>query len=314
MRVAVIEPLQLPKDFVMKKFQALNCDIVLFDSKPVSQQEVFERCKKADIVVLVNTPLTAETLEKLDGLRMVAVSFTGYDHVDIEKCKEKGIVVSNVPEYSTHSVAELVFGMVIAALRKLIECDKAVRASKGNEGLMGNELFGKTMGVIGTGKIGQKVCELALAFGMEVLAYSRTEKEELIKKGVRYVSLEELLRRSDIISIHVPLNKETKGMIGERELAFLKDGAIVVNAARGAIIDIEALVKELERGRIFACLDVFDVEPPLPEDYKILKVKNTILTPHVGYYTREALERRLDVTIENIKAFLEGKPRNIVNL
>jgi D-3-phosphoglycerate dehydrogenase len=147
---------------------------------------------------------------------------------------------------------------------------------------------------------------------MNVLAYSRTEKEELVKNGVKYVPLEELLRESDIVSIHVPLNKETEKMIGSKELALLKDGAVIVNAARGKVIDTEALVEELEKGRIITCLDVFDMEPPLPPDYAILDAKNTILTPHVGYYTQEALERRLEVTIENIKAFLSGSPKNVV--
>ncbi len=314
-RVTVLEPLQLPREVVAEKFdelKELNCDVRLFDSKPSSDSEILERCRGTNIIVLVNTPLSAGIIEKLEELKMIAVSFTGYDHVDIEKCRERGIVVSNVPEYSTHSVAELVFGMIIAALRKLIECDTAVRESRGNEGLLGRELFGRTIGVVGTGKIGRRVCELALAFGMKVLAHSRTEKEELIEKGVKYVSLEELLRESDIISIHVPLSKETRNMIGERELALLKDGTILVNAARGGVIDGNALVRELEKGRIFACLDVFDVEPPLPENHQILKVKNTILSPHVGYYTIEALERRLDITIENIRSFLDGNPKNRV--
>lgn len=312
MKVAIIEPLQLPKELVLERFESLNCEVELYDTRPKSQQEVLERCRGADIVVVVNTPITAGVLEKLDSLKMIAVSFTGYDHVDIQMCRELGIAVCNVPEYSTYSVAELVFGMVIAAMRKLINCDRAVREGRGNEGLMGRELFGKTMGVIGTGKIGQRVCEITLAFGMKVLAYSRTEKEEMVKKGVKYVPLEELLRESDVISIHVPLNKDTERMIGANELALLKDGALIVNAARGKIIDTEALVKELERGRIIACLDVFDMEPPLPPDYAVLKARNTILTPHVGYYTREALERRLEVTIENIRAFLSGNSKNVV--
>jgi D-3-phosphoglycerate dehydrogenase len=311
MKIAVIEPLQLPEERVLEKLRTLDCEVVVFKDKPKTHWEVLERCRDADVIVLVNTPLTAEVLERTRP-KMVAISFTGYDHVDIEKCRELGIVVLNVPEYSTHSVAELVFGMVIAVLRKLSDCDKAVRELKGNEGLMGNELYRKTMGVIGTGKIGSRVCELALAFGMEVLAYSRTEKEELIERGVRYVSLQELLKGSDIVSIHVPLSNETEGMIGEAELALLKDGAVIVNASRGAIIDVRALVKELEKGRIFACLDVFDVEPPLPEDHPLLKAGNTILTPHIGYFTREALERRLIVTVENIKAYLDGKPINVV--
>jgi D-3-phosphoglycerate dehydrogenase len=243
---------------------------------------------------------------------MIAVSFTGYDHVDIAKCRDLGIVVSNVPEYSTHSVAELVFGLTISEMRKLVECDKAVRSGGTSQGLMGRELFGKTIGVIGTGKIGQRVCEIALAFGMKVLAYSRSEKEEMVKKGVKYVTLEELLRKSDVVSIHVPLTKETEKLIGEKELSMLKDGAVLVNAARGKVIDTEALVRELEKERIYACLDVFDMEPPLPDDYAIICTKNSLLSPHVGYYTEEALERRLDVTIDNIQSFLEGKPKNVV--
>jgi|Deesub1362A_J573_1020465.scaffolds.fasta_scaffold00099_8 D-3-phosphoglycerate dehydrogenase len=313
MKIAVVEPLQLPKEVVVDKFRSLKgCDIVVYDTKPANEQEVLERCRGVEIVVLVNTPLHAGILEKLDGLKMVAISFTGYDHVDINKCRELGVIVSNVPEYSTHSVAELVFGMVIAAMRRLIDCDRAIRSGKGNEGLIGRELFGKTIGVIGTGKIGQRVCELALAFGMEVLAYSKTKKEELIKKGVQYVQLEELLSKSDIVSIHVPLNRKTERMIGEKELGLLKDRTILVNVARGRIIDTEALVRELEKGRIFACLDVFDMEPPLPDDYRIAKARNTILTPHIGYYTQEALERRLDITIDNIRSFIEGNPKNVV--
>ncbi|MBO8182977.1 MAG: hydroxyacid dehydrogenase [Archaeoglobus sp.] len=311
MKLAVIEPLQLPEENVLAKFKALDCEVRLFKDKPKTQDEILERCRNADIIVVVNTPISAEILEKTKP-KMIAVSFTGYDHIDVEKCKELGVVVSNVPEYSTYSVAELVFGMVIAALRKLRECDKAVRQAKGSEGLMGSELYGKTMGVIGTGKIGSRVCELALAFGMNVLAYSRTEKDELVEKGIKYVSLGELLKKSDVVSVHLPLNEKTKHLIGAKELAMLKDGAIIVNAARGNIIKLEALVNELEKGRIFACLDVFDVEPPLPENHPLLKLENAILTPHIGYYTKEALERRLDVTIKNVKAFLDGKPINRV--
>lgn len=311
MKVAVIEPLQLPSEKVKEKLKVLDCEIRIFEDKPKTEGEVLERCRDADIIVLVNTPLSAEIIEKTRP-KMIAVSFTGYDHVDIEKCRELGIIVSNVPEYSTHSVAELVFGLIITACRKIIECDKAVRESKGNKGLMGNELYGKTLGVIGTGKIGSRVCELGLAFGMRVLAYSRTVKRLLEDKGVEYVALEELLKNSDVVSIHLPLNEKTRGLIGKRELSLLKDGAILVNAARGGIIELEALVEELKKGRIFACLDVFDIEPPLPSDHPLLKVDNTILTPHVGYFTKEALERRLDLTVENIKAFLDGKPINRV--
>ncbi len=312
MRIAVVDPLQLPQDVVMEKFKELGCEVELYSSRAESEEELIERCRDAEIVVLVNTPMRAGVLEKLENLKMIAVSFTGYDHVDVEKCRELGITVSNVPEYSTNSVAELVFGMIIAAARKMIECDRAVRDGKDNTGLLGRELYGKTIGVIGTGKIGERVCEIALAFGMKVLAYSRTKKKELEEMGVEYVTLEDLLRKSDIVTVHVPLSKETEGMIGERELSLMKDGAIIVNTARGKIIDTESLAKALENGRITACLDVFDIEPPLPEGHLLRNPPNAILAPHVGYYTKEALVRRLEVTVENIRAFIEGKPKNVV--
>ncbi len=313
MKVAIVEPLQLPEEVVVREFSTLNCEVKLFETKPEDQNEIVERAKDADIMVVVNYPVIAETIEKLENLKMIAVSFTGYDHIDIEKCRELGITVSNVPEYSTSSVAELVFGMIISAKRKLIECDNAVRSGKDSSNLLGRELYGKTLGVIGTGKIGQRVCEIALAFGMNIIAYSRTRKDNLEKKGVRYVQLEELLRKSDIVTIHVPLTRETEGMIGERELEMMKDGAIIVNTARGKIIDTAALAKKLESGRILACLDVFDIEPPLPENHPLRNAKNAVLAPHVGYYTEEALMRRLVMTVENIRAFINGSPKNVVS-
>ncbi len=313
MKVVIAEPLQLPEEIVLKEFESLKCEVVYYSKKPKDSDELIERCKDADIMVVVNTPVSVNVIEKLKNLKMIAVSFTGYDHIDVEKCRELGIIVSNVPEYSTNSVAELVFGFIISTARKIIECDRAVRECKDNSGLLGMELFGKTLGVIGTGKIGGRVCEIGLAFGMNVLAYSRTKREDLMARGVKYVALDELLKKSDVVTIHIPLNNQTERLIGERELSLMKDGAIIVNTARGKIIDSESLAKMLESGKIRACLDVFDMEPPLPENYPLRNVKNAILTPHVGYYTKEALERRLRITVENIKAFMDGKPRNVVS-
>ncbi len=313
MRISIIESLQLPEEMVKERFETIpECELEIYDSKPETLEETVSRAKNAEIVVLVNSPFPGEVIEKLDNLKMVAVSFTGYDHVDIEVCRKRGVTVCNVPEYSTQSVSELVFGFAISAMRRLVECNTAVREGKTAQGLKGRELYRKKIGVIGTGKIGQRVCELAIAFGMEVLAFSRTEKEDLKKMGVRYLSLEELLRESDIVSIHVPLTKETEHLIGEKELKLMKDGAMLINASRGKVVDTSALVKELNSGRLFACLDVFDMEPPLPRDYPVIHAPNTLLAPHIGYYTEEALQRRLDVTVENIRAFIEGNPVNVV--
>ena len=313
MKVVILEPLQLPEDVVLKEFGSLKCEVMAYNTKPKDAAEIVERCEEADIMVVVNTPVNSEILEKLRNLKMIAVSFTGYDHIDIEKCRETGIIVSNVPEYSTNSVAELVFGLIISSARKIVECDRAVRDGKDSSSLLGMELYGKTIGVIGTGKIGHRVCEIALAFGMNVLAYSRTERKDLEIKGVKYVTLEELLKRSDIVTVHVPLNKQTEGLIGERELSLMKYGAIIVNTARGRVIDSKSLAKMLEKGKLKACLDVFDMEPPLPSNYPLRNPKNSVLTPHVGYYTKEALERRLKITVENIRAFMEGDPKNVVS-
>ena len=272
-----------------------------------------ERSKDAEILVLANMPLPGEVIRKAENLKLISVAFTGIDHIDSAARYEKDIMVCNAAGYSTHSVAELTYGLIIAALRKIVPCDAATRASKTKEGLPQNELYGKTIGIVGTGAIGMRVAEIAKVFGCKVLAYSRTKKEYAEKLGVKYVTLEELLAESDIVSLHTPLTEATKGLINKERLSLMKQSAILINTARGPIVDNEALAEALRGGKIAgAGLDVFEIEPPLPEEHPLFKVPNAVLTPHVAFATKEAILRRAEITFNNICRWLEGNPQNVI--
>lgn len=196
----------------------------------------------------------------------------------------------------------------------MLECDKTVRTAWTRDGLLGAELAGKTMGIVGFGRIGKQVARLACAFGMSVLAYCRNpDQNEAERLGVKLVELEELLRNSDIVTLHVPLTEETRGLIGEREFSLMKGAPLLINTARGPVVDKNALITALKNHTIAgACIDVFDVEL-LPSSDPLIELEGLILSPHIGFYTREALERRARVTFENIKAFLKKELINTVN-
>ncbi len=316
MKIVVLEDLGLPESEVREIAKPITDEgheLVLYER--TEDVEILKgRVKDADILVIANMPLVGEVIRAAENLKYISIAFTGYDHVDLDACKEKNIKVSNAAGYSTISVPELVFGMVISFLRSIHILDKTTRDGKTKVGSTQKEIYGKKFGVIGTGAIGARVAKLALAFGAEVLAYSRTEKEELKSMGVKYVSLDELLSEADIVSIHTPLTEKTKGLINREKLALMKPTAILVNTARGPIVDTEALVEALNEGKIAgACLDVFDQEPPLPKDYPILSTQNTLLTPHIGFATEEAMVRRAHITFnENIYNWLKGKHVNRV--
>ena len=198
-------------------------------------------------------------------------------------------------------------------MRNIVRCDLAAKTEKTKDGLVGTELFGKKFGIIGTGAIGLRVAEIAKAFGCEILAYSRSKKAKAIELGVKYVDLDTLLKECDIVSLHVPLNNSTINLIDEKKLALLKTSAILINAARGPIVDESALAKALNEGKIAgAGIDVFKNEPPISVLNPLVKAKNVILTPHVGFATDEALYNRLEITIENIYQWIKGTPENLI--
>lgn len=314
MKLVIIEPLGVEQEKLMSMAKnALDdsVEIVCYDTKVTDTKSLMERGKDADIIMVANLPLNGDVIRGCKKLKMLAVAFTGIDHIDMEACRERGITVSNCAGYSNAAVSDLVFGMLIALYRNLISCNDVVRKEGTREGLIGFELEGKKFGVIGTGAIGTRVAMIAKAFGCEVFAYSRTKKQ---LEGITYVSKEELLSTCDIVSVHVPLNHETKGMIGEKEFACMKQEAVFINTARGPVVDSKALADALNEGRIAgAAADVFETEPPISKDHPLLHAKNLIATPHVAFATKEALVKRAVTDFHNVKCWMEGKPVNVMN-
>lgn len=308
MRIAVMEPLGVEQGkFMQIAREAVGDDveIVCYDTRTTDVEELGRRGRDADIIAIGNLPFPREVLEKCENVKMLAVAFTGLDHVDLKYCEERGIKVQNCAGYATTAVAELTFGLLLDLCRNIGKCDTAARNGGTKAGLIGFELEGRTMGIVGTGAIGARVAKLAAAFGMDVIAYSRTPGKVA---GVRYVSLEELLAQADVVSLHVPLTDETRGMIGAEELALMKETAVLVNTARGPVVDTKALADALNSGRIAgAAIDVFDKEPPLDADEPLINAKNTVVTPHVAFATDESMIKRAEIEFRNIAEFIKDK-------
>lgn len=308
MKIAVMEPLGVEQEkFMQIAREAVDDDveIVCYDTRTTDVEELGRRGRDADIIAIGNLPFPREVLEKCENVKMLAVAFTGLDHVDLKYCEERGIKVQNCAGYATTAVAELTFGLLLDLCRNIGKCDTAARNGGTKAGLIGFELEGRTMGIVGTGAIGARVAKLAAAFGMDVIAYSRTPGKVA---GVRYVSLEELLAQADVVSLHVPLTEETRGMIGAEELALMKKTAVLVNTARGPVVDTKALADALNSGRIAgAAIDVFDKEPPLDADEPLINAKNTVVTPHVAFATDESMIKRAEIEFRNIAEFIKDK-------
>lgn len=313
MKLVIIEPLGVDQDKLLSMAQAVlpqDIEITYYDTRVSDTDTLINRGRDADIIAVSNLPLNADVINGCTNLKMLAVAFTGVDHIAMDACRQKGITVCNCAGYSTAAVADLVFGMVVALYRNLIPCNEAVRREGTKEGLIGFELEGKTFGIIGTGAIGLRVASIAQAFGCRVLAYSRTKKDV---PGITYTDLETLLKNSDIVSLHTPLTPETRGLIGEKELSSMKPSAILINTARGPVVDSTALADALNCGKIAgAGVDVFEMEPPVPADHPLLNAKNLIATPHVAFATREALVKRAAIVFDNIDRWIKGTPANVI--
>ena len=316
MKITILEPLGVSEEQlreIAKPITDKGHELIIHNEKSTDTEVLKERVKDTDALIIANSPLKKEVIEAAENLKMISVAFTGFDHVDLESCKERGITVSNAAGYSTHSVAELAYGLMISLLRKIVPLDKVTRDGGTMAGYRQNDLYGRTLGIVGMGAIGKKVASLGLAFGCNVLAYNRSQDEELVKQGVKYMELDNLLKESDVVTIHLPLTADTKGLISEDKLKLMKKDALLVNTARGPIIDNEALAKALNEGWIGgAGIDVFDMEPPIPGDYSLLKAKNAILTPHIGFATEEAMVRRAHIAFGNVDGWMEGTPQNLV--
>lgn len=312
MKIVLLEPLGIPDQVLVDKVTAVCGDneIVYYNTRKEDVETLIERSKDADAVVLSNFKYPREVMEKCPNLKYICVAFTGFDHVDMEYARERGITVSNCAGYSTSAVADLVFGFVIDLYRNIIKCNEVVRESGTKAGLIGPELEGKKFGIIGAGAIGSRVAKIAQAFDCEVYAYSRTKKD---LPGITFVSLEELMSTCDIISLHVPQNSETIGMINAEKIALMKEDAVFINTARGPIVDSQALADALNEGRIAgAAVDVFETEPPIDPAHPLLNAKNCIATPHVAFASVQAMYKRADIVCANLKAYLAGEPINLV--
>lgn len=316
MKIVVMEPLGVALEKInalAAALQAAGHEFVYYTSKEAQQDKLLARVQDADIIMLANQPLSAEIINACPKLKMLSVAFTGVDHVALDACRARKILVCNAAGYSTNAVAELTFGLAISVIRNIVPCDARCRRAETKDGLVGFELFGKTFGVVGTGAIGARVAKIAAAFGCRVLAYSRTAKQELVDAGVQYVSLDELLAQSDFVSLHVPLTDATRGLINADAIAKMKQGAVLLNTARGPVVDSAALAEALNAGKLAgAGIDVFEGEPPIAENHPLCSAKNTVLTPHVAFASREALETRADIVFANIEKWLNGAPQNVV--
>ena len=309
-KIIFIEPLGVETNKLKEilKDVIANNEVIFYDDIPQTKQEIIARSKDADILVLAQRVIDKEVIDNCPNLKFINIAFTGYDHVDVDYCKEKAIKVSNCSGYSAVGVSELAFGLMLNLFRSINLCHQASKNSKDKSGLIGNELAGKTIGIVGCGKIGKRVVELALAFNMNVLIYSRHNPQI---ENTRFVDKETLFKESDIVSLHIPANSETKHFVSENELKLMKQTAILINTARGAVVDNNALANALNNGSIAAAgIDVFDYEPPLKPDYCLLNCKNIILTPHVGFATKEAFIKRAYILLDNIKAYQNNQQIN----
>jgi phosphoglycerate dehydrogenase-like enzyme len=280
---------------------------------PASAGEIVERAEGAEVLVALYTytRVEASVLERLPGLRLVATRTAGYSHIDVEAAAARGIAVAVVPGATTASVAEFVFGAVIALQRRLFEARESTRAGSWEyRSFRGFELAGKTLGIVGLGRIGLRLAELGAAFGMDVLAWSRSGREV---PGVVGAALEDVIRGADVVCVTVALTDETRGLLDDERLGLMKPTAILVNTARGGIVDEEALRHRLEAGQLGgAVLDVLEHEPPGEELVRLARAPNVLITPHIAWHTDEALARQFEETTDNVLEFLAGRPRNLV--
>lgn len=318
MKIALLEPLGVSRELIDElsaPIRAAGHEFVYYDQKTADLRELTDRSAGCEAVMIANNPYPDAVIDASKELKMINVAFTGIDHVGREAAKKRNILICNAANYSNQTVAELVIGLVIALYRKMIPADETVRNGGISTGLTGREIAGKTVGIVGTGRIGLMTARLFQAFGARVIAASRTEREEARAMGIEYVTLGDLMAESDIISIHTPNTPATRGLISRDMIGRMKKDAILINCARGPIVDSAALAEALNGERIAgAGIDVYNTEPPIPDSEPLLHAKNTVLTPHVAFLSEEAMVRRAHIAFDNMLAYIDGHPTNICEI
>lgn len=315
MKVVLMEPLGVSPEIVEKLADELRRKGHIFasyDSFSTDPEELIRRADNADVLIIANHPLPGEVIRSDKNLKFISVAFVGIDHVDTDACKERGIGISNTGGYCDDAVAELAVGLALDCLRNITACNEAVNCGLGKGSLAGNELAGRTVGLIGTGAIGCRTAELFKAFRCRLIGYNRSVRPRAQELGIELMPLDEVMKQADIISIHTPLTPATKGLIGKKEIGLMKPGAILINTARGPVVDTDALAEALRAGKIKAGVDVYEKDPPLPADHPLLGAPNLVCTPHVAFDTRESIDRRAEMAFENVSAWLKGQPIRVM--
>ena len=320
MKIVVLDGYTLnPGDLDWEGFKK-HGEVKVYDRTAYDTETVVKAIGDAEIVFTNKTPLTAAVLEKVSSLKFVGVLATGYNVVDIAVAKKLGIVVTNVPGYSTPAVAQITMAFILEMCHHIGDHNKEVKEGKWAKSMDYCywsfpliELAGKTLGIIGFGNIGQATAKLAQAFGMHILAIANSPKPELESATCQFTSLDYLLENSDFISLHCPLTEHTLGMINKNSIDKMKDGVMIVNTSRGPLVVEQDLADALHSGKIAgAAVDVVSVEPILEEN-PLLKAKNCIITPHIAWAPIESRTRLMNIATENLSQFLKGTPQNVVN-
>lgn len=312
MNIVLLESLGIPDNLLneyAKPFIDAGHSFTAFEKNTDTKVQI-EQAQNADVIMIANMPLSGEVIDACKNLKFIDVAFTGVDHVDLTTARKNDISISNAAGYSTEAVAELTLCLMLSLLRNVIQTDTRCREGKTKDGLVGCELMGKTIGIIGAGAIGTRTAELCKAFGCRVLGYKRTitgREPDFIE----FVSLEKLLSDSDIVSLHCPLNEDSRHLINRDTIAKMKQGAYIINAARGPVVDSTALAEALNNGYLAgAGIDVFENEPPIDTAHPLLNCKNTIVTPHIAFASAESMKLRAQIVFENLKKWMEGDQIN----
>ncbi len=330
MKIAFFEIEEWEKPYIKDKLSEYE---IVFFNEPLTSENVQQVKDAESISIFIYTHLTKELIDQMPQLKLITTRSTGFDHIDVAHCKEKKIVVCTVPEYGTHTVAEHAFALLLAISRKLLpSIEQARKADYNLDNLRGFDLFEKTLGVIGAGHIGQTMIKIAHGFGMNVIAYTHHPDEQLAKTlGFRFVSLDDVLAQSDVVTLHLPLTPQTEHIINKENIVKFKKGAVLLNTARGGLIDTEALLIGLEEGFVQAAgIDVLEEECYVKEERQLLTEtflkecnmktqllnhvllanEKVLVTPHNAFNSTEALQRILDVTVGNILAYHHDKIQN----
>lgn len=308
-----------PGDLSWSGFEQLG-EITVYDRSKLAETALIERIGDAEIVLTNKTPLSKTVIDAAPNLKYIGVLATGYNVVDVEAAKEKGIVVTNIPTYGTEAVAQFTIALLLEMCHHIGEHSMSVKNGDWEKNadwcywhypLV--ELLNKTLGIIGYGRIGQQVAQIAKAFGMNVIAVDQQHAIHSTQEDVEFVTTDELFERSDVISLHCPLFPETQGMINAKNIAKMKDGVMIVNSSRGPLINEADLAQALNAGKVgAAAVDVVSQEP-ITADNPLLTAKNMIITPHIAWATKEARSRLMAIAVENATAFIAGNPVNVVN-